>query len=363
MARTTTSRKRRRGEVETLPSGALRVKVYAGLDPLTGRRHYLTNTVAPGPKAAEEAEQARTRLLNQVDEQRSPRTRATVNQLMDRYLELLDVDITTHASYEGYIRNHIRPLLGTLSVAKLDGETLDSFYTVLRTCRAHCGGRKFVEHRVSGEHECDARCTNHQCRGLSNSSIRQVHWCLSGALKRAVRWRWIAVNPLDQAEPLHAATANPHPPSPEQAATIVTEAFRDPRWGMLVWLAMTTGARRGELCAMRWDLLDLDAALLTIGSSIGQQSTKTWEKDTKTHQKRRIALDPDTVRLLRSYRQHCEAEASAVGCVLAPQGRLFSPDIDHSGWLKPASVGQRYQRMCAKLGWDMNIHQLRHYSA
>jgi integrase len=30
---------------------------------------------------------------------------------------------------------------------------------------------------------------------------------------------------------------------------------------------------------------------------------------------------------------------------------------------EPPAVTQRYRRMCARLGWDMNIHQLRHYSA
>ena len=59
-------RNRRRGEVEELPSGALRVKVYAGEDALTGRRHYLRETVPAGPTAARDAERARARLLNQV---------------------------------------------------------------------------------------------------------------------------------------------------------------------------------------------------------------------------------------------------------------------------------------------------------
>ena len=283
MARTTRGRRKRlRGEVEELPSGALRVKVYAGEDPLTGRRHYLRETVPAGPRAARDAEQVRARLLSQVDEGRNPRTKATVNQLMDRYLQLLDVEVTTRKSYEGYVRNHIRPLLGKLPVARLDGETLDSFYTVLRTCRAHCGGRKYVEHRTAEEHECNARCQLHECKPLSNSAIRQIHWCLSGALKRAIRWRWISVNPLDQAEPPSTTKADPQPPTPEQAAVIVNEAFRDFPWGVLVWMAMVTGARRGELCAMRWDLLDLDNAILSIRTSIGQDGAKTWEKDTKT---------------------------------------------------------------------------------
>jgi integrase len=100
------------------------------------------------------------------------------------------------------------------------------------------------------------------------------------------------VNPLDQAEPPRSATPDPQPPTPEQAAAIVNAAFADLWWGVLVWLAMTTGARRGELCALRLDLLDLDHRLLTIKTSIGQDGSRTWEKDTKTHQQRRITATP-----------------------------------------------------------------------
>lgn len=356
---------RARGEIEALPSGSLRVKVYAGIDPLTGRRHYLTATVPCGhPEAAKEARRVRTRLINEVNEQRNPRTRATVNQLMDRYLELLDVDVTTRRSYEGYIGNHVRPLLGAVPLAKLDGETLDSFYLVLRTCRMHCDGRPFVEHRSDDpEHRCDERCKQHSCSPLATSSIRQVHGCLSGALKRAIRWRWISVNPLEQAEPPKSARHDPDPPTPEQAAAIVNESFKDRGWGMLVWLAMTTGARRGELCAMRWDRLDLDGAVLTIHSSISEDGARTWEKKTKTHQQRRIALDDATVTLLRAYRARCEDDARELGVSLPLSARLFSLAADYSTWIKPGTVTQRYRRMCARLKWDMHIHQLRHYSA
>jgi integrase len=356
-------KRRRRGEIETLPSGSLRIKVYAGIDPLNGRRHYLSETIPAGPRAADEAEKARTRLLNQVDEHRNPRTKATVNQLMDRYLDVLDVDVTTRRSYEGYIRNHIRPLLGKLAVGKLTGETIDSFYSTLRRCRAHCDGRPFIEHVVSGPHECTKKCRPHTCRPLASSSIRQVHFCLSGALKRAVRWRWISVNPLSQAESPRSVKHDPHPPTPEQVTAILNAAFTDFPWGVLLWLAMTTGARRGELCALRWDLVDLDNAVLVIRTSIAQDGAKTWEKSTKTHQQRRIALDADTVALLRAYRLQCEADAAAVGATIAIDGRVFSPAVDHTTWLKPSSVSQRYRRMCARLGWDMHLHQLRHYSA
>lgn len=361
------SAQRTRGRVETLPSGALRVTVYAGIDAMTGRRHYLRETVPAGPNAAKQAESVRIKLVNEVNQQRSPRTNATVNQLMDRYLELLDVDTTTRRRYETVIRSHVRPLIGKLTLAKLDAETIDSFYRTLRTCRTHCGGRQFVEHDVKHDngrpHHCTDRCRPHEHKPLATATIRKIHWCLSGAFKDALRWRWITVNPLDQAQPPRGGQTNPQPPTAQEAAKIVNRAFQDLRWGMFVWLAMTTGARRGELCALRWDQLELDQATVWIRTAIAQDGASTWEKDTKTHQQRRIALDAETVALLRAYRQHCDREAASVGAELAGDGRVFSASVDHSTWIKPSTVSQRYRRMCKALGWDMHLHQLRHYSA
>jgi hypothetical protein len=77
-------RRKQRGSIDELPRGALRVRVYAGADPISGKRQDLVEVIPPGPKAAAQAEAALTRFLNQVDEQRHPRTSATVNQLLDR---------------------------------------------------------------------------------------------------------------------------------------------------------------------------------------------------------------------------------------------------------------------------------------
>jgi hypothetical protein len=74
MTRSRHGRRRQRGTIDELPSGALRVRVYAGTDPLTGTRHDLVEVIPPSPKAETLAEAARTRLLSQVDERRNPRT-------------------------------------------------------------------------------------------------------------------------------------------------------------------------------------------------------------------------------------------------------------------------------------------------
>jgi hypothetical protein len=117
MARVTRAkagRHRMRGTVDVLLSGALRVRVYAGKDPVSGRRRDLVEIVPAGPKAAAQAEAVRTRLLNQVDERRHPRTSATVDQLLDRHFEMATLAPTTLATYVGYATKHVRPLIGQL---------------------------------------------------------------------------------------------------------------------------------------------------------------------------------------------------------------------------------------------------------
>ncbi len=186
---------------------------------------------------------------------------------------------------------------------------------------------------------------------------------LNGAFIRAVRWRWIGTNPVGQGQAPFQPTPDPRPPTPAQAARVAAEAWKDPDWGMFVWLAMTTGARRGELCALRWDRIDFVTGVLDIRTSIAQVNTRMWEKDTKTHQRRWIVLDAQTIALLRTYLQHVARRSASLGIELSDGSFVFSGSPDGSTCLKPDTVTQRYSRMCARLGWDMHIHQLRHYSA
>jgi integrase len=199
---------------------------------------------------------------------------------------------------------------------------------------------------------------------LAASTIRQIHFILSGALKRAVRWRWIATNPIREAEPPAAPKPRPQPPSSQEAARILAEAWNDPDWGLLVWVVMVTGLRRGELCSVRWRDLDLEeVGVLRLERSIAQRSSVTWEKDTKSHQQRRIALDEETVGLLREHRTRFAARAKAVGVELSDGGFVFSLAPDGSTHLRPDSVSQRYGKLARRLGIRTTIHKLRHYSA
>jgi integrase len=383
-AGSTKRRRRQRGSIDELPSGALRVRVYSGLDPISKRRMYLTEVVPPGPRAGDLAERVRTRLQSQVDERRNPRTRATVGQLLDRWLEVLDVDQLTRRGYESKIGKHIRPLLGAVALTRLDVEVLDSFYAELRRCRDHCDRRPHIQHRTNREHRCDEHvgtpcrpanpigcracaraCKPHVCRGLSDSTVRQVHWILSGALDRAVVWKWVAVNPAQQADKPPLPHADPKPPSSEEAAQLVEQAWSSsPDWGAFVWVNMTTGMRRGEICGLRWSHVDLDQSVLTIRRTVFiGPGGKLQEKDTKTHQQRRVVLDPETAAVLRDHHVRAQTRATAVGEPLKPDAFVFSAELDSQLALNPDTASQRYKRMATRLGINTTLKNLRHYTA
>lgn len=76
------------GNIEELASGSLRVRVYAGIDVLTGRKLYLKEVVAAGPSAWRRAEAVRDELIRQVEQGRSPRTNASLRQLIERHLQV-----------------------------------------------------------------------------------------------------------------------------------------------------------------------------------------------------------------------------------------------------------------------------------
>lgn len=339
------------------------MRVYAGVDPLTKKRHDLVETVPAGPHAEREAEKARTRLLNQVDESRNPRTKATVRQLINKYLEVANLDPSTRRGYQRNFHNHVAPLFGDQPVGKIDAQILDSFYAELARCRAHCDGKRRTAHRTAATHACDHRCNLHKCEPLAPSSIRRIHFLLSGAFTRALRWGWITINPATMAQPPPEPTPTPEPPTPAEAARILSAAREDPDWHTFLWTAMTTGARRAELCALRWRHVDLASATLKVKKSIDQNGAETAEKDTKTHQHRRIALDPVTVKLLREHKTRTEEVASSLGLQLSVDSYVFARTPDGQFPTKPDTITQRYGRLVARLGIKTTVHKLRHYSA
>ena len=187
--------------------------MFAGVDPVTGRDRYLSESVKGTDRAARrEAEKVMARLQTEVDGQRSAQSSVTLGYALDEWLKTVEVEDSTRDGYIGYIERTIRPTLGAVPITKLSTRMLETFYAELRRCRIRCNGRPTVAHRVVGEHTCDvAGCAPHVCKPMAASTVRQVHAVISGALSAAVRWDWIATNPapVGSAAPPDAAPARP----------------------------------------------------------------------------------------------------------------------------------------------------------
>jgi len=127
---------------------------------------------------------------------------------------------------------------------------------------------------------------------------------------------------------------------------------------------MITGSRRGEVSALRWRHVDFDRAILWVHRSNAQTKSGIKEKETKTGQRRKVALDPHTLGLLNQHRKLREPRCAELGTALALEAFVFSPAPDSSTPYAPRSISQKYRRMATKLKLrSTRLHSLRHYSA
>lgn len=131
-----------------------------------------------------------------------------------------------------------------------------------------------------------------------------------------------------------------------------------------MWVAMTTGARRGVFCALRRSDVDLPNSVVALRRALFVgESGELAEKDTKTHQQRRIVLDDETRALLDEHCRYVDDRAQQLGLTVPSDACLFSPSFDGHDPLIPDSVTRRYDRMVRGLGIKTTLHKLRHYSA
>ena len=138
--------KRAKGHIQQLPSGSLRVKAYAGTDPVTGKERLLREICPDYPSAIE----ALGRLLKQVEGHQAPERDAAFGRVLDLYLEVTELAATTRVTHESYIRRIIRPVLGDVKARKIGPDSLDALNVHLKRCSRICGRLGRTEHYADG---------------------------------------------------------------------------------------------------------------------------------------------------------------------------------------------------------------------
>ena len=123
----------------------------------------------------------------------------------------------------------------------------------------------------------------HVCLSTSASTIRRIHSNISAAFGFAIKWGWADRNPADHASPPRLNRPDIEPPDPAQVARLLDVAWkRDPDFGTFLWMAVVTGARRGELVAVRWTDIRWQEADLLIARGYVSHRGQQVIKDTKT---------------------------------------------------------------------------------
>lgn len=321
-------------------NGGWEVRVYVGKDPRTGKQRQMSRFVpGDGSIAAQTraVEDTRRRILNELEQQR-PAAQGTVGALLDAWWAKARPDLSpsTAASWDSYLRNHLRPELGAVRLSQVTTKLLDAVYADF--------GRK-----------------------LAPASVAKCHTILQLAFAQAVRWGDLPSNPASDARAPRVTKPPITPPAQTDVALLLQEAGRDPLFFAYLMVAVDTGRRRSQILGLRWSHLELEHGTATFGRAvvIGRKDgggTFIEERQDKADTRMTVALRPATITALTRARAATEERADAVGTTVARDGFAFSYDPECRRPWRPDGVTSRFDTVRRRAGLPtVRLHDLRHF--
>lgn len=330
------------GHIRQRAAGAFELRYTLGTDPATGKRRTATATVRGTRK---DAERELRRLLRTVDtgEHVDP-TRMTVGEWLATWLAAIREEVSpkSHERYGEIVANYLSPALGALPIAKLAPVDIQRVYTGWAT-----GGRR-----------------DGKPGGLSPQTRRHMHRILRSALARAVEQQIIVRNPADafrkrmpkvERREMTALTT-------EQAQRLL-DAIKHTRVYWPVLIALATGARRGEILAIRWKNMGDNSGVARIVESLEQTKAGLRFKPPKSGKARAISLPSFAIEELRRWKRKQAEELLQLG-VRQTGDTLVCARADGAP-MQPRSLTHEFTVMMARIK-DIpraRFHDLRHSHA
>ena len=207
--------------------------------------------------------------------------------------------------------------------------------------------------------------------GLAEASVRQIRALMHRACRLARKWSGGALpNPIADTElPTWALDERDEVRAPsldEVRMLIATADTFDPSFAAVLRLVAATGMRRGEVCALRWNDVDLSAGTVRISQSVVAAKGGAILKSPKTRASiRTVAIDSDTGSILRRLQLAQRSLAMACGLTLEPESFLFSSEPGGLIPPHPDAMSHTFAtvRSKAKVAADVHMHSLRHFHA
>lgn len=197
--------------------------------------------------------------------------------------------------------------------------------------------------------------------GWSPHRVQRIHGLLGSAFQRAKRRGWARTVPTRDADlpkiPEREDT------TPDVAAVRRLLAAADDDFRLFLWLAATTGARRGELCALQWADVDTKAAVLRIRRAVSYTKASglvIGETKTGVKGRRGIPLEADTLEMLDRHLLAQRKAGLAAGITDVPW--IFTSNLVRC-W-RPEFPTYRFMALRDSLGLDtVRLHDIRHFVA
>ena len=238
---------------------------------------------------------------------------------------------STFKTSQGFLKNHIKPQIGSISLADLTSLDLQRFYKHLLD-----GGR------------VDRVEAKKKPKGLAPKTVRNIHQMIGSAYNLAIEQKLVSKNPtqgcaLPKVEHKEMKTL-----TADQLSAFFREA-KDSGVYELYYLDLATGLRRGELLGLKWTDVDLDRGILKIQRAISRQNGKVVEAPLKTKNAyRTLSLSADAIDVLMQQRRKT---GNSEWVFPSPIGGTMSPD----------SVLHMLQRVLKRAGLPrIRFHDLRH---
>jgi len=267
-------------------------------------------------------------------------TKTTLAEYLERWLETVEPTLgaRTFHRYAEIARKHLVPALGNQLLAKLQPLAINAYYA-----KALKSGRR------------DGK------GGLAARTVLHHHRVLREALQQAVKWQILARNPDDAASPPKPAYLEMRALTEAETVWLMTAA-QGLELATPVLLAVTCGLRRGEVLAVGWRDVDLEAGTLTVRRSLEQTPAGLAFKEPKNRKPRMIDLPSLMIEELVRRREEAERQRRDLG------ERLRRDDLvvarpDGSPW-RPDSFTPAFRKFLERAGLEgLRFHDLRHTHA